>query len=84
MTPAPRNSFYGRRMALTSPVVVIRAENLNDTLSEIHSWLDREHIEPAVFKTTVRREGLGLEISFKSEQEADRFQRQFPWLVETD
>ena len=73
-------------MRLTSPVAV-RTENranvppLSATMAEIRTWLDSERIEPASFKTLVVRGGLGFEISFNSEEEADRFRRQFPWLV---
>jgi hypothetical protein len=73
-------------MRLASPVAV-RTENranmppLSDTMAEIRTWLDSERIEPASFKTVVGRGGLGFEIGFKSEQDADRFRRQFPWLV---
>jgi hypothetical protein len=72
-------------MVLTSPVVVRRGNQpntpLGDTLAEIRRWLDSERIEPAMFKTVVHPRGLGFEMSFKSETEADRFRRQFPALV---
>jgi hypothetical protein len=73
-------------MALSSSVA-IRAENqtnttLGSTMNEIRTWLNREKIEPAEFKTIVGSAGLGFVISFKSEQEADRFQRQFPELID--
>jgi hypothetical protein len=75
-------------MALISPVV-IRAENqanttLASTMIEIRTWLDREKIEPVALKAVVGSAGLGFEISFKSEQEAARFQREFPQLMKTD
>jgi hypothetical protein len=50
-------------------------------MSEIRTWLDSEKIEPTEFKTVVARGGLGFEISFKSERDAERFQRQFALLV---
>ena len=74
-------------MALTSPAVVY-AKHLPDTplgstMNKIRTWLDSEKIEPKDFKTVVAREGLGFEIRFKSERDAERFQRQFPSLVVT-
>lgn len=54
---------------------------LSATMAEIRTWLDSERIEPVSFKTVVSRGGLGFEISFKSEEEADHFRCQFPWLV---
>jgi hypothetical protein len=73
-------------MVLSSPVV-IRAETQTNTplgsiMNEIRTWLDRERIELAEFRTVASSAGLGFEISFKSEQEADRFQQQFPQLVD--
>ena len=75
-------------MALSRPVV-IRAKNqtnipLGNTMNEIRSWLDSEHVAIATFKTVAHHEGLSFEISFKSTQDASRFQRQFPWLVAID
>jgi hypothetical protein len=75
-------------MALSSPFV-IRAENqanttLGSTMIDIRLWLDREKIEPAAFKAVVGSTGRGFEISFKREQEADSFKRQFPQLIKTD
>lgn len=46
-------------------------------MNEIHSWLDRNKIDPVDFKTLVGREGIGFEIRFRTEDEAERFQRQF-------
>jgi hypothetical protein len=74
-------------MALILPVV-IRAENqanttLASTMIEIRTWLDREKIEATGFKAVVGSAGLGFEISFKSDREAVRFQRQFPQLIKT-
>jgi hypothetical protein len=72
-------------MALT-PATVVRANYLTlaplaSTMNEIRMWLDSEKIEPSEFKMIVSREGLGFEISFKSEEDAERFQRQFPTMV---
>jgi len=75
-------------MALTSPFMIRAGSRANtpldSTMKEIRVWLDRERIEPAMFKTVVRSGGLGFEISFKSEHDAARFQRQFPQLIGID
>ena len=67
-------------MALATPTV-IRAGNLGDTMNNIRTWLDSEKIEPVEFKTVVSQAGIGFEISFRSEQEAERFQQRFTSLV---
>jgi hypothetical protein len=54
---------------------------LVETMRAIRSWLDDEGIEPAQFKTVVGRKGLGFEISFRSECEAERFQKRFASLL---
>jgi hypothetical protein len=64
-------------MALLIPVVV-QAENsrkmpLDKTMRDIRIWLDGERIAPVQFKTVVGRAGLGFEISFRCEREAERF-----------
>ena len=46
-------------------------------MNEVRSWLDRNRIEPIEFKTVVGREGIGFEIRFRTEEEAQRFQREF-------
>jgi hypothetical protein len=77
--------FKERRMALLTPVVV-QAENsrnmpLAKTMRDIRTWLDSERIEPVQFKTVVGRAGLGFEISFRQEHEAQRFQERFASLL---
>ena len=72
-------------MALLTPVVV-QAENsrnasLDKTMREIRTWLDAERIEPVHFKTVVGRAGLGFEISFRHERQAQRFQERFASLL---
>jgi len=72
-------------MALLSPVVV-QAENsrgmsLDQTMNEIRAWLDGAGIEPVQFRTVVSRRGLGFEISFRHEHEAERFQDRFASLL---
>jgi hypothetical protein len=75
-------------MALTS-LTAVRAEHLPDTpfggtMNKIRTWLDSEKIEPKDFKTVMARQGLGFEIRFKSERDAERFQHQFPSLVRAE
>lgn len=69
-------------MALLSPVVA-RPENspLDKTMRDIRSWLASERIEPIFFKTVVDGNGLGFEISFRDERDAERFQKRFASLL---
>ena len=55
--------------------------SLDKTMNEIRAWLDGERIEPIQFKTVVGRAGLGFEISFRREREAERFQERFASLL---
>jgi DNA-binding winged helix-turn-helix (wHTH) protein len=72
-------------MALLTPVVAqaenTRGRSLDQTMNEIRAWLDGEGIEPAQFRTVVSRRGLGFEISFHCEHEAERFQKRFASLL---
>jgi hypothetical protein len=73
-------------MAFSIPVVIRAAEGLPNTplgkaMNEIGVWLDRQKIEPVDFKTVVSHAGLGFEISFRHEHEAERFQQRFGALV---
>ena len=72
-------------MALRSPVVV-QAESsgtapLDKTMRDIRIWLDGERIAPVQFQTVVGRAGIGFEISFRHEREAERFQERFGSLL---
>jgi hypothetical protein len=60
---------------------VIRAENLGNTMNAIRTWLDAEKIQPVDFRTVVGSAGIGFEISFRLEHEAECFQRRFASLV---
>jgi hypothetical protein len=60
---------------------VIRAEDLSNTMNDIRTWLDAEKIQPVDFRTVVGQAGIGFEISFRTEQEAERFQERFASLV---
>ena len=72
-------------MALLTPVV-LHADNrpntpLGSAMNEIRTWLNGEKIEPVEFRTVVGEGGLGFEISFRHEREAERFRRRFAALL---
>jgi hypothetical protein len=75
-----------RGMALRTPVIV-KPKTVRDdmplaaTMRDIRIWLDSERIEPVEFKAVVGRVGLGFEISFRDEHEAERFQERFASLL---
>jgi hypothetical protein len=48
---------------------------------KIRTWRVSERIEPVELKTIVGRGGLGFEISFRREREAERFQDRFGSLL---
>src|SRR5205814_10580986 len=50
---------------------------IGSIMNEIRSWLSQNKIEPIDFKTVVERAGIGFEIRFRTEGEAERFQREF-------
>ena len=50
---------------------------IGEIMNEVRSWLDRNRIEPIDFKTVVGREGIGFEIRFRNDDEAERFHRDF-------
>jgi len=67
-------------------LVVVHGEHpasmpLSATMAQIRTWLDSERIEPTSFKTVVAQGALGFEISFKNDDEANRFRGQFPDLA---
>ena len=66
-------------MLTSTKIEVIRPAGvpIGSIMSEIRSWLDQNKIEPIDFKTVVGREGIGFEIRFRTEGEAERFQREF-------
>ena len=72
-------------MVLRTPVVVqpktTRDMPFAETMKDIRIWLDSERIQPAEFKAVVGRAGLGFEISFNDEREAERFQERFASLI---
>jgi hypothetical protein len=72
-------------MALSDFAVIhtepLPATSFGTTMKEMRTWLDSEKIQPLSFKTVVREAGLGFEISFRDEREADRFLRRFASLV---
>lgn len=75
-------------MAFLSPVP-LEAENsrgapLVKVLNEIRTWLDTEQVEPVRFEIVVGRRGLGFEISFRTEREAECFQERFASLLHVE
>jgi hypothetical protein len=73
-------------MALLTPVVMVQPKTVKEmplgkTMKDIRIWLDSERIEPVAFTTVVGRVGLGFEISFREESEAERFQERFAALL---
>jgi hypothetical protein len=72
-------------MALLSPVLVQTESSGNSpiakTMRGIRSWLASERIEPIYFKTVVGNDGLGFEISFREERDAERFRKRFASLL---
>jgi hypothetical protein len=82
--PLFQNIAKERRIVLPSSVVVQAESSKNmlaKTMDDIRTWLDSERIEPVEFKTVVGRAGLGFEISFRDEREAERFQERFAPLL---
>jgi hypothetical protein len=72
-------------MAWSNPFLVSAKVPPSSTMSEIRTWLDSEQIQPTAFKTVVSRAGLGFEIQFNDEREAERFQERFPhWWLTSD
>jgi hypothetical protein len=69
-------------MALNPPFVV-RVEkkpdrSFGDIMNAIRTWLDHRKIEPVSFEPVARADrGVGFEIAFSSEDEAQLFQREF-------
>ena len=68
-------------MVITTPIRIEvnrpAGAPIGSIMNEIRSWLDQNRIEPVDFKTVVGREGIGFEIRFRTEGEAERFQREF-------
>ena len=68
-------------MVITTPIRIEvnrpAGAPIGSIMNEIRSWLDQNKIEPIDFKTVVGREGIGFEIRFRTEGEAERFQREF-------
>jgi hypothetical protein len=72
-------------MTLLSPVVVETERPGNSpiakTMRDIRSWLTGERIVPIYLQTVVGNDGLGFEISFRDERDAERFQERFASLL---
>jgi hypothetical protein len=69
-------------MALSSPFVV-RVEkkpesSFGETMNAVRSWLDHRKIRPTSFKSVASdRSGVGFEIGFNKEDEAELFEQSF-------
>ena len=61
----------------TVRVRVPRVEDLGETMSKIRTWLDRQKVQTASFRTTADPSGHLLTIGFASEENAKRFRKQF-------
>ena len=49
-----------------------------ETMNNMRSWLDHRKIQPALFNSVFNAlSGVGFEIGFNSEDEAELFERQF-------
>jgi hypothetical protein len=65
------------------PPFVVRVEKkprdtFGGTMHDIRIWLDHRHIQPASFNpVTNARSGVGFEIGFNSEDEAELFEQAF-------
>jgi len=70
-------------MAAAATPFNVRVEKKPDasfgqTISEIISWLDQEKSQPfSVTPVATRKNGVGFEVGFNSEAEANSFQRRF-------
>ena len=63
--------------ALTVTLRLSPEGKLGETMNKLRSWLDREKIQVADFKTAVDPKGYVLIIGFPSPDAADRFRQQF-------
>jgi hypothetical protein len=69
-------------MAL-NPHFVVRVEkkpdlSFGEIMNAIRTWLDHRKIEPISFEPVAKADsGVGFEIAFNSEDEAQLFQREF-------
>jgi hypothetical protein len=53
---------------------------LGDAIHEIRPWLDRHKIEPVEFKSEAKHGAITLDICFRSQDEAQLFERDFALL----
>jgi hypothetical protein len=67
----------------SNPHFVVRVEkkpdlSFGEIMNAIRTWLDHRKIEPISFEPVAKAEsGVGFEISFNTEDEAQLFQREF-------
>jgi len=64
-----------------SPVTILlerpKGTPLVAVMNDVRSWLDSKKIEQLGFKSVVGLEGIGFEIRFRNQDEADLFEREF-------
>ena len=73
-------------MALDPPFVVqIETKpgepkgSFGETMNTVRAWLDHRHIQPVSFlPVAMPRSGVGFEVGFNSENEAQLFEEAFP------
>jgi hypothetical protein len=53
---------------------------LGDSISDIRPWLDRHKIEPVELKSEAKDGAITLDICFRSQDEAQFFERDFALL----
>ena len=51
--------------------------SFGQTMNEVRQWLDHHKIKPTVFKPLSEPNGFGFELSFRTEEEALLFKRDF-------
>jgi hypothetical protein len=61
----------------TVRVRVSQSDDLGETMKSIRTWLDRQTIHPASFRTTADPRGYLLTIEFANGENAERFRQQF-------
>jgi hypothetical protein len=68
---------------MLSAEIRLPTRNLSSDLSSMREWLDRRHIEPAVFRYNCDRAGseVRVHVTFESEADAAAFARNFGGLV---
>jgi outer membrane lipoprotein-sorting protein len=66
-----------RYSGTTTVVRVSPGQQLGETMIRLRTWLDREKIQPAEFKTAVDGKGYKFTIGFLNTNDVERFRAQF-------